>query len=188
VRRARDQDVALEPMRAAMLSAAAANAAGTIANARAAAAAQLQDSRSAAEAAIAQAAAEGASSARSAAAAEVARSRRIARSMILEAEQALYQDLSSRIRTAVLALRHQAGYPEFRRRLIERAASAAGPGAVIADPDNGGVIATAPGVVVDCSLNRLADQAIAIVESSIITLCASSPSSSSDLPGEIADE
>jgi hypothetical protein len=108
--------------------------------------------------------------------------------MILEAEQATYQDLSARIRAAVLALRHQPGYPEFRQRLIDVAASAAGPGAVIADQDNGGVIATAPGLVVDCSLSRLADQAIAMVESSIITLCASSPSSSSDRPGELADD
>ena len=111
--------------------------------------------------------------------------------MILEAEQATYQDLAGRIRAAVLALRDQPGYPQLRQRLIERAASAAGPGAVIADHDDGGVIATAPGVVVDCSLDRLADQAITMIESHIIALCASSPHSASSprgRSGEPADD
>jgi hypothetical protein len=177
------QDAALEPVREALLSAASASAARTVASARAAATVLLQDAGRDAEEAIAKATAEGAASARPAALTEVARSRRIARSMILEAEHATYQDLVRRIRAAVLALRDQPDYPDFRQRLIERAAGAAGPGAVIADHHSGGVIATAPGVVVDCSLNRLADQAITMVESSIVGLCASSPPTAPSPPG-----
>jgi hypothetical protein len=169
------QDAALEPVRAAMLSAASANAARNLTRARAAAAAQLQEAGRAADEAVATASAEGAASARPTAMAEVARSRRIARSMILEAEQATYRHLAGTIRTAVLGLRDQPSYPQLWQRLIGMAGDAAGPDAVIADHDSGGVVATAPGVVVDCSLDRLADLVITSLESSIIALCASSP-------------
>ena len=165
------QKAAVEPVRAALMSAASAHAAMAVAQARAAAEASLHDARRAAEEAVARAAAEGAASARPAANAELARSRQIARALILEAEQATYQDLTRRIRAAVLALRDQPGYPRLRQQLADRAARAAGPGSVISAHDDGGVIATAPGIVVDCSLGRLTEYAIALPEDDIVALC-----------------
>jgi hypothetical protein len=91
--------------------------------------------------------------------------------MILEAQQATYQQLEERIKSAVLALRDQPDYPRLRDRLTEIAAGAAGPGAVITLHPDGGAIATAPGVVVDCSLGRLADRAIEALRARIAALC-----------------
>jgi hypothetical protein len=71
----------------------------------------------------------------------------------------------------VLALRDDDEFPLLRRRLAEMALRAAGPGARVADHADGGVVATAPGVVVDCSLGRLADRAIAALDARIAELC-----------------
>jgi hypothetical protein len=105
---------------------------------------------------------------------ELARSRRAARSLVLEADLATQQYLAGRIRAAVLSLRDEPGYPLLHDRLSEMAAGAAGPDAVLTDHPDGGVIATAPGVVVDCSLSKLADRAIAALGARIAALCASS--------------
>jgi hypothetical protein len=170
------QDAALEPVRIALASAADARAASTVVAAGSTAAALLTDARLAAEDAVARAAAEGAADARAAAIAELARSRRAATSLVLEADLATQRYLAGRIRAAVLSLRDQPGYPLLRDRLSEMAAGAAGPGAVLTDHPDGGVIATAPGVVVDCSLGKLADRAIAALGARIAALSASSAS------------
>ena len=168
------QDAALEPVRTALTAAADARTASTVAAAQAAAEARLTAVRRAADEAVARAAAEGAADARPAALAELARSRRAARSLVLEADLATQQYVAGRIRAAVLTLRDEPGYPLLRDRLSEMAAGAAGPGAVLTDHPDGGVIATAPGVVVDCSLGKLADRAIAALDARIAALCASS--------------
>jgi cell division septum initiation protein DivIVA len=168
------QDAALEPVRTALAIAADARVTSTLAAAEAAAAALLTAAQRAADEAVSRAAAEGAADARPAAMADLARSRRTARSMALEADRATEQYLADRIRAAVLALRDEAGYPPLRDRLSKMAASAAGPGAALADHQDGGVIATAPGVVVDCSLGKLADRAIAALGARIAALCAAS--------------
>jgi hypothetical protein len=168
------QDAALEPVRTALAAAADARAASTVAAAEAAAAALLTAAHRAADEAVTRAAAEGAADARPAAMADLARSRRTARSMALEADRTTQQYLAERIRAAVLALRDEPGYPRLRDRLSEIAAKAAGPGAIVASHEDGGVIATAPGVVVDCSLGKLADRAIAALGPRIATLCAAS--------------
>ncbi len=168
------QDTALEPVRTALATTADARAARTVEAAQAAAGALQTDAQRAADETVARAAAEGVAGARPAAMAELARSRRAARSMVLEADRAAQQYLAERIRAAVLALRNEAGYPQLRDRLSELAAGAAGPGAVLADHPDGGVIATGPGVVVDCSLGKLADRAIAALGARIAELSASS--------------
>ena len=173
------QDADLEPVRTALTTSALASTAGTVAAAQRAAEAVLTDALRAADEEVASAAAEGAADARPAAIAELARSRRTARSMVLEADQATQQYLAERIRAAVLALRDEPGYPRLRDRLREMAAGAAGPGAALADHPDGGVIATAPGVVVDCSLGKLADRAIAALGARIAALCTASAAADS---------
>ncbi|HEX5189172.1 MAG TPA: hypothetical protein VFW16_06515 [Streptosporangiaceae bacterium] len=167
------QNAALDPVRTALAAAAEARAASTVAAAEAAAAALITDAQRSADEAVARAASEGAADARPAAMAERARSRRRARSMALQADRATQQYLAERIRAAVLAVRDGAGYPRLRDRLSDMAAGAAGPGAVLADHPDGGVIATAPDVVVDCSLGKLADRAIAALGPRIAVLTAS---------------
>lgn len=165
------QDAALEPVRAALIGGAAEHAARAVAQARQAAAALLAQVAADAHDAVAHAASAGAADARLVAAAELAKSRRAARSVALGAEFDAYQDVAARIRAAVLALRHDDGYPLLRRRLAAVALQAAGPGAQGSDHPDGGVVATAPGVVVDCSLGRLADRAIAALDVQIAELC-----------------
>lgn len=168
------QDTALAPVRTALAAAADARAASAVAAATAAAAVAVTDAQRAADEAVARAGAEGAADARPAAVAELARSRRAARSLALGADRATQQYLAGRIRAAVLALRDEPGYPRLRDSLGAMAAAAAGPGAVLADHPDGGVVATAPGVVVDCSLGKLADRATATLGARIAALCASS--------------
>ena len=158
---AADQIAALAPVRAAMLERARARADAVIARARAEA-----------DAAVEQARADGAAQARPAAAAEVSRSRRAARAAVLQRELALREDLAARIATAIRGLRDGPEYPRLRSRLAEAAGRAAGPGAVITEHPDGGVIARAGGVVVDCSLPRLADRVVAALGGRIAELCA----------------
>lgn len=169
------QDAALEPVRAALSHQTSSQAARMAAEATRAAAALLAQARADADSAVARASAEGAVAAESVAAADLSRSRRAARFSLLGAQESTRQYLAERIRTAVLALPDQADYPLLRDRLIAIARQAAGTGAVISDHADGGIIATAPGVVVDCSLGRLADRAIEALAARMAELCVSSP-------------
>jgi hypothetical protein len=169
------QDAALEAVRVKLRETASSQVARVEAEATRAAAALLARARADAERGVAQAAADGASEAEPVAAAELARSKRAARSISLGAQEATREYLAGRIRTVVLALRQRADYPLLRDRLIDIAEREAGPGAVISDHADGGVIASAPGVVVDCSLGRLADRAIDALSFQIAELCIFSP-------------
>ena len=110
---------------------------------------------------MAQARADGAAQATPVAAAELSRSRRAARSVALGASLAAHDEIAGRIRAAILGLRDEPGYPELRDRLASAARQAAGPQAEVSEHPAGGVVARAGGVVVDCSLPRLADRAVA---------------------------
>lgn len=165
------QDAALEPVRTALISSAGDRAATAVARARDEAAALLARAGADADDAVAAAAAAGAADARLVAAAELSKSRRAARAVALGAEFDAYNYIAGRIRTAVLALRDDDGYPLLRRRLAEMALRSAGPSAQVTDHPDGGVVATAPGVVVDCSLGRLAERAIGALEAQIVELC-----------------
>lgn len=169
------QVAALEPVRAALIQHASVQAARTAAEATRKATALVARAHADAEALVAQATAEGAAEAEPVAAAELSRSRRAARAISLGAEETTREYLAGRIRAGVLAWRERADYPLLRDRLIEIAGRAAGPGAVITEHADGGVIATAPGVVVDCSLGRLADRAIEALGVQTAELCVFSP-------------
>ncbi|HEX9033123.1 MAG TPA: V-type ATP synthase subunit E family protein [Streptosporangiaceae bacterium] len=167
------QDAALEPARTAMLRRAADQAERIVGLAREEAEVLIARARQDAEAEVTQARAEGAAQARPVAAAELSRSRRAARSVALRARLSVRDELAGRIREAVSDLRHEAGYPLLRERLAEMARHAAGPGAVVTDHPDGGVVARADVVVVNCSLPRLADQVIEALGPRIDRICAS---------------
>jgi vacuolar-type H+-ATPase subunit E/Vma4 len=82
------------------------------------------------------------------------------RATVLAAQRAAYQELREQVRAAVSALREEPGYDLLMERLRRSAQRAAGPAATLTEDPAGGVVARAPGVVVDCSLPRLADAAV----------------------------
>jgi vacuolar-type H+-ATPase subunit E/Vma4 len=165
------QQAALEPVTAAMLRRATAEAEAIIAIARQDAAALLAAARRDAEATLGQARADGIAQAAPLAAAERSRGRRVERETVLAAERGLRHEAERRIRAAVLGLRDQPGYDELRDRLTALSRTAAGPGAVVSEHAAGGVVARAPGVFVDCSLPRLADRVIGDLGPQISELC-----------------
>lgn len=167
------QEAALEPVRAAMLRRAAHDAAQAVARARDGAAATITQAQRDADEAVARARAAGAAQARPVAMAELSRSRQVARSVALGADMAVRDEVVRKIKDAVLALRDDPEYPLLRDRLSGLAARAAGPGAVVTEHPQGGVIARAGGVTVDCSLPRLADRAVAALGAQIAALCGS---------------
>jgi vacuolar-type H+-ATPase subunit E/Vma4 len=154
------QEQALAPVRAAMLRSASAEAARIRAEARGAAEALAEQARRDTASLIGQAQAQGRAQAAPLARAEISRGHREARAAVLRAEQRARGELERRIVAAVTGLKDQPGYPELRDGLAELALRAAGPGATVSEHPAGGVLARAPGVLVDCSLPRLAQQAI----------------------------
>lgn len=165
------QQTALEPVRAAMLRQAAQEAAAAVAVATEAAAAMIAQAERDADALVARAKLEGAAQAAPVAAAELSRARQAARSVSLGADLAVRDEVVRRIKAAVLALASGPDYPQLVERLSALAASAAGPGAVVTAHPDGGVIATRGGVTVNCSLPRLADRAVAVLDARITALC-----------------
>ena len=168
-----EQQAALEPVRAAMQRHAAAEAESITATARHDAAALLAGARQEGESAQARAREDGMALAAPLAAAERSRGRRAARAILLAARRGLQDETESRIRAAILSLPDQPGYGELRDRLAALARAVAGPGAVVSEHPRGGVIARAPGVLVDCSLPRLAERVILALAPQIRECCAS---------------
>ena len=166
-----DQQAALEPLCAELLRRATEQGRQIVDLARDEAAARITRAASAADAAVAQAEADGAAQASPVAAAELGRSRQAARSAALSAATRTHDELAARIRAAVVGLRDGPGYAELRDRLATAAARAAGPAAEITDHPDGGVVARARGVVVDCSLPRLADRVADELAPRIARLC-----------------
>jgi hypothetical protein len=154
------QQAALAPVREAMLRRAAGRADLLVADARRAAQALLTQARTDAAAAVTMAREDGQAQAEPLAVAERNRGRHDARAILLGADLLARDELADRIRAAIRGLRDQPGYPELRDRLAALAGSVAGPGATVSEHPDGGVIARAPGVLVDCSLPRLAERAI----------------------------
>ena len=157
----RAASAALAPVRAGMLRLASDQAAGIIADARREADDIITQARRSAEAAVAQARAAGREEAAALAAAERSRGRTEARSVLLTAQRAALGELRSQVRAAVTGLRGEPGYGKLLDRLTTMARRAAGPDAAVETSPDGGVIARSRGVVVDCTLPRLADLAVA---------------------------
>jgi vacuolar-type H+-ATPase subunit E/Vma4 len=93
-------------------------------------------------------------------AAAQARARRQARGILLAAQRRAYETLRQRCRSAAGDLRQDPGYPRLRERLVRLAREQVGPGAVVGETPDGGVVAEAEGRRVDCSLGVLADRAL----------------------------
>jgi len=154
------QDAALAPVRAYLLRQAEAEAGHIAHEARGTAAAILRQARSAADEAVALAPAQGRADAAPAAAAEQAQGHEQARSIVLGAQREAYQELCVRVLAAAGGMRDEPGYRRLLSRLITMATRAAGPGAATAVQPEGGVVARSRGVVVDCTLPKLAGVAV----------------------------
>ena len=162
--RHRDEETArraaLAPVRAALLRRAREEAAGITARARRQAEDALARARGDAASQLASAREAGRAQAVPLAAALRSRGRREARAAVLNAQREAYEELRRQVRASVAALRGGPEYGPLMKRLREDAARAAGSGATVTEAPGGGVIARAPGIVVDCSLSRLADAAV----------------------------
>ena len=151
---------ALAPVRAYLLRDARNEADRVLAAAHTQADALLRQARGDAEHAIDLARAQGRTDAAPIAAAERRRGRARAHSILLGAQRETYDELCRRIRDEAGRLRDEPGYGLLLERLTALATRAAGPGATISYPPAGGVLARSGEVVVDCSLSRLAAQAV----------------------------
>lgn len=150
---------ALEPLRAALIARARAEA-GRV---RAAAAEDgrqvLAGARDEAAALVADARAQGEADAAALLAVERSHARRVARGAVLAAQRAVYDELRERARIAVRALLAD---PDRRARLATVVRGRLGDHAVVRDRPDGGLVAESPdGRGVDASVEALVDSALA---------------------------
>jgi hypothetical protein len=160
--RASEQAVraALAPVRAAMLRRAREQADEIIGQARRQAADAVTGARAGADEDVVRAREAGVAQAAPLAAAVRNQRRREVRATVLAAQRAAYEELREQVRAAVSELRDEPGYGALLERLKRSARRAAGPAATLTEDPAGGIVAHGPGVVVDCSLPRLADAAV----------------------------
>lgn len=151
---------ALAPTRTRMLHDAADQAAQILADARREADGIIAHARREAERSVSLARAAGQAQAVPQAAAARRHARGDARSAVLGAQREAYDQLCARVRAAVDGLRGEPGYDRLLEALTRMAGLEAGPGATVNASEVGGVVARSPGVLVDCSLSRLADLAV----------------------------
>ena len=95
-----------------------------------------------------------------------------ARSALLGAQREAYDELRAQVRAAVDGLRGEPGYDRLLEALARMARLEAGPGATVTASPDGGVVARSPGVLVDCSLPRLADLAVEALDGEVRELWA----------------
>jgi vacuolar-type H+-ATPase subunit E/Vma4 len=155
-----EAEQALAPVRAHLLHGAEAEAGRILAEARVQADAILRQARRGAAETVDRAWARGEADAAPAAAAERSRGREQARSIVLGARREAYQELRAQVLVAAGGLRTEPGYRRLLDRLVTVATQAAGPDAAVTVQPDGGVVARSRGVVVDCSLARLAGLAV----------------------------
>jgi vacuolar-type H+-ATPase subunit E/Vma4 len=163
---------ALEPVRQRLRRDAEDEAARLRADARTQAAAVVAQAQQDATVALAAAAAQAAATADPLTAAELRRARDAARSAVLTAQRAAFDELRSRVRTAVAALSAEQGYDQLLQRITHLAEQTAGPDAEVTLAPSGGVVARRAGVAVDCSLERLADLAVTDLGAAVTELWA----------------
>ena len=153
-----DTVAALEPLRAALFARARAEADRVRAAADHDARQVLDAARAEAEALLADARARGSADAAALDAVEVARRRRAARSVVLGAQRAAYDELRSRACAAVQVLLAD---PARRARLADVARGRLGDRAIVRDAPDGGVVAQTPdGRSLDASVAALVDGAL----------------------------
>jgi vacuolar-type H+-ATPase subunit E/Vma4 len=153
--------VTLRPVAEALRDRAAAEARQVRAAADEAADRMVADARAEAARTLTEARQRGTADAESAMAHEAIRARRQARGLVLRTRQQAYEQLRTRCRQAVLELRHEPGYPQLREQLADTARRVLGPGAVVRDAPEGGVIGEVAGRRLDLSLLGFADRALA---------------------------
>lgn len=150
---------ALEPLTAALLARAQADADGERAAARQEGQRVVEAARDQADGVLAQARALGEADAAVMLAAERARARSAARGVVLAAQRAAYDELRDQARTAVAGLLAD---PASRGRLAASMRDRLGDGATVRDHPAGGMIAESPdGRRIDASLDALLDAALA---------------------------
>jgi vacuolar-type H+-ATPase subunit E/Vma4 len=123
---------------------------------------RVEHARGRADALVAEARAQGDADGRLEAAREEAVARFSARMTVLAEQNASYEELRRRARTAVLTLREEPAYPELLERLAAAARRDLGDGAQlqIDPPDLGGVLGSAGTRTVDYTLVALADRCV----------------------------
>jgi len=169
---AADAAAELAPARTRMLRDAADQAARILADARREADRIAAQARQDAERTVSLARAAGHAQAAPQAAAVRRRARSDARSALLGAQREAYDELRAQVRAAVDGLRGKPGYDQLLDALARMARLEAGPGGTVTASADGGVVARSPGVLVDCSLPRLADLAIEALDGEVRELWA----------------
>jgi len=165
-------EAGLAPTRARMLRDAADQATQILADAQREADAIAAQARQDAERTVALAGAAGRAQAVPQAAAVRRQARRDAQSALLAAQCEAYGELCARVRVGVDGLRGEPGYERLLEALTRMARLEAGPGATVAASEDGGVVARSPGVLVDCSLPRLANLAVEALQQEVQELWA----------------
>ena len=163
---------ALEPVHLRLRRDAEDKAARLCADAHAQAASIVAQAQQEAAAALAAAAAQATATAEPLTTAELRQAREAARSAVLSAQRAACDELRRRVRAAVAALPAAEGYDLLLQRITRLAGQAAGPDAELKFPPAGGVVARRAGVVVDCSLDRLAELAVTELGAAVTKLWA----------------
>lgn len=152
-------DAALEPLRAALRASSASEAATIAAKAEADAGATLARARDEARDILRTARQEGRAAARRAAEAAEARVRRRAAETVLAARSRAAAQLDAAILREVAALKDDRDYAALEQRLRDRAVELLGPGAVIEEAPEGGILASAGSRRIDAGLDALAAEA-----------------------------
>lgn len=154
--------VSLDPVRAALLAQAEAEAEQLEEQAEERAAAQVERAEEQKAALVRRARAEGEAAAELEASSELTRARRTARTLVLEAQRAAYEDVRREAYAAAQRLRSERRYPELVDRLAERVRVDLGPEAELElDPPEGGVIGRLGNRRVDHTLPALVERCLA---------------------------
>ena len=152
-----DAEAALAPLRARLLDDARATASGILAEAREKADALEAEAEEEAAGIRATAAAAGVETARSEVALRAARVRRQAHERVLAAQSDLRLEVHRRVRERAMALVEDPRYPALLERLRAQARASLGPGAVLTESPDGGLVAEAGSRRLDLTLRTLAD-------------------------------
>ncbi|MGR6584812.1 hypothetical protein ACT89R_29845 (plasmid) [Rhodococcus qingshengii] len=161
---------ALGPVSAALLDNARRDADQRVEQARSDAAAMLALAQKQADDCRAEARARGEADAEEILGAERARVRREARSIVLNAQREVEEELRTRVRTAVAALIDDIEYPSMRAELDRRARELLGPDATVVEHTSGGIVAQTRGHRAVLSLEALADYAVERLDAQIAGL------------------
>jgi len=152
----------LDPVREALLAEAETEAERLVGRAEERAAAQVARAEEQKAALVRRARAEGEAAAELEAASELAQARRRARTLVLEAQRAAYDDARREAHAAAERLRSGPRYAELVDDLAARAHEALGPGAEIErDPPEGGVVGRRGNRRVELTLPALVDRCLA---------------------------